>query len=63
MRFYYSSQTVANPGLFLKIETSLMPYLLDLIEKADINHDEKIDKSEWAVLGSCNIYSDLGFHA
>ncbi|KAG8984930.1 hypothetical protein FRB90_005048, partial [Tulasnella sp. 427] len=32
------------------IETSLMPYLLDLIEKADVNKDEKIDKSEWAVL-------------
>ncbi|KAG9050650.1 hypothetical protein FS837_003750 [Tulasnella sp. UAMH 9824] len=32
------------------IETSLMPYLLDLIEKADINHDEKIDRNEWDVL-------------
>ncbi|KIO16951.1 hypothetical protein M407DRAFT_180006, partial [Tulasnella calospora MUT 4182] len=44
------SGTVYCIGDASTIETSLMPYLLDLIEKADVNHDEKIDKSEWAVL-------------
>lgn len=34
-----------------QIETSLVPYILELIEKADVNHDEKIDYDEWKVLG------------
>ncbi|KAG8907188.1 hypothetical protein FRB99_005160 [Tulasnella sp. 403] len=32
------------------IETSLLPYLLDLIESADTNKDEKIDYDEWKAL-------------
>ena len=34
-----------------QIETSVVPYLLELVDEADKNKDGKIDFEEWEIMG------------
>lgn len=36
----------------IQIETSVVPYLLELVDEADKNKDGKIDYDEWEVMGT-----------